>query len=71
MTPAQRPSPIRAVARLCAVALLALLVPVAAAAAALPDPMARGPYATTSVFQYTAGTVNLQEPSSTGGATTA
>ncbi len=45
--------------------------PAATAAAALPDPMDRGPYATTSVFQYTAGTVNLQEPSSTGGASPA
>lgn len=70
VTPAQRPSPIRAVVRLCAVALLAFLLPTATAAAALPDPMDRGPYATTSVFQYTAGTVNLQEPSSTGGAAT-
>ncbi len=70
MTPAQRPSPIRAFTRLCVLLLLVLVAPASAAADGLPDPMARGPYATSSFFQYKAGTVNLQEPNSTGTAPT-
>jgi len=50
--------------------LLLLGVVPAASHAADPDPMQRGPYATTTLDPFTAGTVNLQEPNSAGGGTT-
>ncbi len=53
---------------------VAFLVLVAVLLAALPgaaradvDPLVRGPYATTSLDPFTAGTVNLQEPNAAGG----
>ncbi|MDW5598150.1 alpha/beta hydrolase [Conexibacter stalactiti] len=49
-------------------ASLALALVAASARAATPDPMASGPYAVETLDPFRGGTVNLQEPSSTGGA---
>src|SRR5215213_9150856 len=53
-----------------AVALALLAVAPAAALATPPDPLARGPYAVTTVDPVRIGTVNLQEPNAAGGALT-
>ena len=62
--------PLRAFRCLLLVAALVLgAIPAAAhAATTLPDPLARGPYTPTTVHPVKLGTVDLQEPSSTGGA---
>jgi hypothetical protein len=62
-------TPFRALAAL-ALACIALALAAAAARAELPDPMARGPHAVTTLDPFRGGTVDLQEPSSTGGAAT-
>jgi hypothetical protein len=52
---------------------LALLLPLAAPAAALaapPDPLERGPYSVTTLDPLKIGTVDLQEPNAAGGGTT-
>ncbi|MBJ7470555.1 MAG: alpha/beta hydrolase [Solirubrobacteraceae bacterium] len=69
MTPAPIPPRLKRLASFCLAGLALASLPDAATAAA-PDPLQRGPYATSSFFQYKVGTVNLQEPSSTGGPTT-
>jgi dienelactone hydrolase len=56
--------------RSLALALLALAFLPAAASAALPDPLARGPYAVTTVDPVHLGLLDLQEPNAGGGATT-
>jgi hypothetical protein len=57
--------------RRAAIALAgALLLVPAAAAAQTPDPMARGPHTVAIQDPFKAGTVNLQEPNSGGGAPT-
>ena len=48
--------------------LLALAPAVAGAADALPDPVAPGPHAVTTLDPFLAGTADLQEPNSGGGA---
>lgn len=62
-------SPPRALAALLLSTLLTLALAVTATAAP-PDPMVRGPHAVTTLDPFRAGTVDLQEPSSTGGAPT-
>jgi hypothetical protein len=52
------------------VLLATLLLAAGSARAAVPDPMARGSYAVTTMDPFTAGTVNLQEPAAGGGAAT-
>lgn len=58
-------SPLRALAALV-LAGLALVLAATTVNAATPDPMARGPYGVTTLDPFIGGTVNLQEPSSTG-----
>ncbi|WP_231398485.1 alpha/beta hydrolase [Conexibacter woesei] len=61
--------PLRAFRCLLLVAALMLgAIPAAQAATSLPDPLARGPYTPTTVDPVKLGTVDLQEPSATGGA---
>jgi hypothetical protein len=51
-------------------ALLSLALLPAAAGAALPDPLARGPYSAATVDPVHLGLLDLQEPNAGGGATT-
>jgi hypothetical protein len=69
VTPAPTPPRLRRLARFALAGLALASIP-STAAAATPDPLERGSYAVTEVQQYKAGTVNLQEPSSTGGTAT-
>lgn len=59
---------VRGVAAFFAAIALALIAPALAAAAAAPDPFERGPYTPAQLDPIVLGTVNLQEPSGTGGA---
>jgi hypothetical protein len=56
--------------RTFAIALLALALLPAAAHAAPPDPLARGPYTVTTVDPVHMGLIDLQEPNAGGGAPT-
>jgi hypothetical protein len=60
---------LRALAALV-LASLALALAAVSAHAATPDPMARGPFEVTTLDPFRGGTVDLQEPSSSGGAAT-
>lgn len=62
-------TPLRALAALL-LASVALVLAAASASAALPDPMARGSYAVSTLDPAVGGTVNLQEANSTGGGLT-
>ncbi|HST39361.1 MAG TPA: alpha/beta hydrolase [Conexibacter sp.] len=62
-------SPFRALAAFV-LASLALALVAASARAEAPDPLARGQYGVTTLDPFRAGTVDLQEPSSSGGAPT-
>lgn len=62
-------SPFRVLAAL-ALACISLALAAATARAELPDTMARGPYAVTTLDPFRGGTVDLQEPNANGGATT-
>ena len=56
--------------RVLAIALALVLFAPAAALAAPPDPLARGPYTATTVDPILMGTTDLQEPNAAGGAPT-
>jgi hypothetical protein len=56
--------------RSLALALLALALLPAAAHAAVPDPLARGPYTVMTVDPVHLGTIDLQEPNAAGGGLT-
>jgi hypothetical protein len=65
--------PVRIPARLlAALSLLSAVLALApaAASAALPDPLDRGPHQVTTIDPFRAGTANLQEPNAAGGGTT-
>ena len=62
-------TPLRALATFL-LATLALALGTFAARAATPDPMARGPYSVATLDPFRGGTVNLQEPNSSGTAPT-
>lgn len=66
MTPAPIPPRLKRLARFCLAGIALASLPQASAAAAVPDPLERGPYAVTEVQQYKAGKVNLQEPNYLG-----
>lgn len=66
MTPAPIPPRLKRFARFFLAGIALASLPQATAAAAVPDPLDRGPYAVTEVQQYKAGKVNLQEPNYLG-----
>ena len=57
--------------RVLALALALVVIAPAAALAAPPDPLARGPYTVTTVDPVLMGPADLQEPNAAGGPLTA